>query len=85
MVISLNYGFWELFGQIGATMVSIIATLFVGYLLYLKEQRDRIGNEIIELKRRMSSIIDTIRETPIPRARGHANITAYSRLQLVYL
>ena len=66
MVISLDYRFWELFGQIGATVVSIIATLFVGYLVYLKEQRDRIGNEILELKRRMSSIVEQIRETPIP-------------------
>jgi len=66
VVISLDYGFWELFGQIGATVVSIIATLFVGYLVYLKEQRDRIGNEIIELKRRMRSIVDQICETTIP-------------------
>lgn len=66
MVISLDYGFWELFGQIGATVVSIISTLFIGYLVYLKEQRDRIENEIIESKRRMSSIVEQIRETTIP-------------------
>lgn len=58
--------FWELFGQIGATIVSIVASFFFGYLLYLKGQRDGTGNEIIELKRRMSSIIEQIRETPIP-------------------
>ena len=62
----MNYNFYILLGQIGATMVSILATLFVGYFLYLKEQRDRIGNEIIKKKREMLEIIEQLNRTPIP-------------------
>jgi len=62
----VSLGFYELFGQIGATVVSIIFSLFVGYLLYTKEQRDRIGNKIIELKRKMSGLVNQLCETPIP-------------------
>lgn len=53
-------------GQIGATIVSLVFALFVGYLLYLKEQRDRTGNRIIELKRSMNSLAEQLKESLIP-------------------
>lgn len=62
----MNSNFYELFGQVGATVVSILATLFVGYMLYLKERRDRIGDDIIALKRNMCSIVRQLSVTPIP-------------------
>jgi len=62
----LDCGFWDSFGQIGATVVSIIASLLTGIIVYLKGQKGRTGNEIIESKRKMSSIVEQLRETPIP-------------------
>jgi len=62
----LETAFLDLFGQIGATMVSIAFTLFVGYLLYVKEQRDRIKDRMAELRKEMSPIADQLAETPIP-------------------
>jgi hypothetical protein len=58
--------FYQLLGQVGATVVSIIATLFIGYLLYLKERRDGIGVEIISSKKKIQFIIEQLRDTPIP-------------------
>jgi len=63
---NMDSAFYELFGQIGATVVSIAFTLFVGYLLYLKEQRDKTGNQIIALKRNMLAIFAQLLELPIP-------------------
>ena len=62
----MDTAFYDLFGQIGATVVSIAFTLFVGYLLYIKEQRDRIVNQLIGLRREMSSLVEQLSETPIP-------------------
>jgi hypothetical protein len=62
----MDSAFYELFGQIGATIVSIAFTLFVAYLLYVKEQRDKIGNQITALKRNMFVIFTQLLELPIP-------------------
>lgn len=61
----MDSAFYELFGQIGATVVSIAFSLFVGYLLYIKRERDRIGGNIVELKRSMLSLVHQLEETPI--------------------
>ena len=62
----MDSAFNELFGQIGATVVSIAFSLFIGYLLYIKEQRDRIGKEIVAMKREMASLIRQLEEMAIP-------------------
>jgi hypothetical protein len=62
----MNPAFLDLFGQIGATFIAIIFSFFVGYLLYIKEQRDKTGTEIIALKNRIISLFQDLHETPIP-------------------
>jgi len=61
----INSEFYILFGQIGATILSILASLFIGYLFYLREQRDRIKNNIYKLKLNIDSIIRQIEDIPI--------------------
>jgi len=62
----MDSSFYGLFGQVGATVVSIIFSLFVGYLLYIKGQRDRVKNKILGLRRQMTSIIGQLLGTAIP-------------------
>jgi len=62
----MNLSFFELFGQVGATVVSLTATLFIAYLIYFKEQRDKIGNQIITIKRKINIIVREIIDIPIP-------------------
>jgi len=62
----MDLAFYELLGQVGATVVTVAFSLFVAYLLYLREQRDKIGNQIIGRKRDISSVFRKLLDTPIP-------------------
>lgn len=62
--------FLESFSQVGATFISIVFSFFVGYLLYIRQKRDTIGNEIVTLKNQISSVISDLQETPIPAVEG---------------
>lgn len=62
----METAFFELLGQVGATVVTVAFSLFIAYLLYLKEQRDRLGNQIFQKKRGIYSVFTLLLETPIP-------------------
>lgn len=62
----MTSAFYDTLAQVGATMVSILSTLFVGYLLYIKERKDRINDEMKRLHEKMTSTFCDILETTIP-------------------
>jgi hypothetical protein len=62
----MDANFLNLFGQIGATFIAIIFSFFIGYLLYIKEHRDKIGNDLLALKNRLLQVFGDLQETLIP-------------------
>jgi hypothetical protein len=62
--------FYQLLGEVGATLVTVAFSLFIAYLLYLREQRDRIGNQILASKSSIYSVFAQLLETPIPGVSG---------------
>jgi uncharacterized protein YeaO (DUF488 family) len=66
----MDLAFYQLLGEVGATLVTVAFSLFVAYLLYLREQRDKIGNQILASKSSIYSVLTRLLETPIPGVSG---------------
>lgn len=58
--------FFTTLAEVSATVVSILATAIVAYVIYLKQKRDSEGVHIIEQKRSLNNLFNCLLKVPIP-------------------
>ena len=67
----MSESFFTTLAEVSATVVSILATAIVAYVIYLKQKRDSEGVHIIEQKRRLNGVFDQLVRIPIPGVIAH--------------
>lgn len=66
----LSEPFFPTMAEVSATIVSILATAIIAYIIYLKQKRDTQGAHIIDQKRKLNGLLGQILRIPIPGVSG---------------
>ena len=67
----MSESFFTTLAEVSATVVSILATAIVAYVIYLKQKRDSEGVHIIWQKRGLNNLFDHLMKIPIPGVFAH--------------